>query len=216
VPLEFALTNKWEDCKRICPRPAVVLDCGANIGQTARNLRQAYPEATIYCFEPVQDICDQLVRASAALNIIPVQSAVSDRNGWADINLTASSESHSLLGQLEGFNPLAEHLQVIGSERVRMVRLDDWCPEVDIDPASVGILKMDVQGAELMALRGAENMLQTVRAVLLEVAFVPFYRNCPLFEQIEAFMRGHGFARRALYASVRPDIWGDALYAKVD
>jgi FkbM family methyltransferase len=191
----------------------VVLDCGANVGQSARNLRQAYPDATIYCFEPVRDVCDQLVRQATALNIIPVQAAVSDRNGWVDINLTASSESHSLLDELEGFNPLAEHLRVVGSERVRSVRLDDWCREVGVDPADVGVVKMDVQGAELMALDGAESILRTARAVLLEVAFVSFYRNSPLFDQVESFMRSQGFERRALYTSVRPDVWGDALYA---
>jgi FkbM family methyltransferase len=190
----------------------VLFDCGANIGQTAANLRQAYPHAELYCFEPTRGSLETLKRTAASLNAHAVPLAVGDVNGPADMFLTPSSQSSSLLGYLDRDNPLADAHRVIGTECVRVCRLDDFCDENGIETHRVDVLKMDVQGGELEALRGATRILRTVRIVLLEVAFVAFYRDAPLFEAIESLMRERGFERRWLYGSVRPDLWGDALY----
>ena len=67
----------------------------------------------------------------------------------------------------------------------------------------------------MAALKGAEKILESAKAVHLEVSFVPIYKNCPLFGDIDAFMTKRGYRRHAVYPSDQPHNWGDALYVKV-
>ncbi len=129
------------------------------------------------------------------------------------MNLTTSPEANSLLAYQEG-NPCAKWTEVIGQEEVEVCTLDRWCAEQGIPSERVDILKLDVQGAELQALYGARKLLERTRLVYVEVSFVPIYKDCPLFGDIESFMKECGYRRYAVYPSDQPHNWGDALYVK--
>jgi len=109
---------------------------------------------------------------------------------------------------------------------VQTVRLDD-IKEAD----GADYLKIDVQGAELDVLRGAERLLRTVTVVHVEVEFVPIYRGQPLFADVDRFLRAHGFLfhrfanieGRTLKtvdvghdteAERRQMLWADAVYVR--
>jgi hypothetical protein len=55
------------------------------------------------------------------------------------------------------------------------------------------LLKLDVQGFELEALRGAERVLASVDTVLTECSFVPFYSGQALFDEVRDFLHERGF-----------------------
>ena len=78
--------------------------------------------------------------------------------------------------------------RVVATEQVRTWRLDD-IPEAN----GVTFLEMDIQGAELMVLRNAENRLRDVLVLHLEVEFLPLYKDQPLFSDVERFLRERGF-----------------------
>jgi len=210
---EFSNTTWQQDCKAVVNAADLILDCGANVGQMAEGFRSLYPSATIYCFEPVTSAFVQLQERCAKVRAHPVKKAVADFDGRTDIHLTAGSEAHSLLGFQEG-NPCAQWTRITGSETVEVCTLDRWCDETGIEPQRIDLIKLDVQGAELKALYGARKLLRHVPLVLLEVSFVPIYKDSPLLGEIESFMRENGYRRRALYPSDQPHNWGDALYEK--
>ncbi len=213
LPVTYSSSNWQDDLRSVVRQADVVLDCGANVGQMATAFRRMYPDATIYSFEPVRAVFEQLETRTTELRVHAVRAAVSDESGAVTINLTASPEANSLLGYQQG-NPCARWTGVVGSETVDAITLDDWCAKAGVQPNRVDVIKLDVQGAELRALYGARGLLQSVKAIMLEVSFVPIYKDCPLFGEIEAFMRESGFRQLAVYPSDQPANWGDALYVK--
>ena len=213
LPVDYATTTWSDDLRSVIPNPDVILDCGGNVGQMATAFRRLYPKSEIYSFEPVRSVFCELEKSCKAINVHAVCAAVSDAEGKATINLTASREANSLLEYQEG-NPCAQWTWVVGTEHVEMTTLDGWCAKAGLPPERVDVIKLDVQGAELRALYGAKKLLHTVRAILLEVSFVPIYKDCPLFGEIDAFLRESGYRRFAVYPSDQPNNWGDALYVK--
>jgi FkbM family methyltransferase len=123
------------------------------------------------------------------------------------------------------FQYLAEPMRVVGTLTLQTRRLDDF-PET----AGADFLKIDVQGAELLVLEGAVKSLRDVLVVHVEVEFLPLYKDQPLFGDIDAFLRGHGFAFHTMIpfgrtfkpmvvgndasASVRQILWADAVYVR--
>ncbi len=127
---------------------------------------------------------------------------------------------------LSRFQQLEELTRVVETSRVQTRRLDD-IPEIQ----RIDFLKMDVQGAELDVLRGAERTVAQTVAVHLEVEFVPMYKGQPLFADVDAELRRRGFLLHSLlglcgrtfkplvntqspYAPCRQHLWSDALYVR--
>ncbi len=213
MPVDFSSAHWCDDLRKLVPSPDVVLDCGANTGQTASGLRQLYPGAEIYSFEPVGKVFDELKKTCEPLNVHPINKAVADEDGTTTINLTTSPEANSLLEFQEG-NPCQQWTRVVGTENIVVCTIDQWCQESGINRTRVDVIKLDVQGAELKALAGAKEVLKTAKAVYAEVAFVPIYKNIPLVADIDRFMADSGFRRHAAYPSDQPHHWGDALYVR--
>jgi FkbM family methyltransferase len=95
------------------------------------------------------------------------------------------------LGLFHGFPDWG---RVLHRLEVATVRLDD-VPEA----AGADLLKLDIQGAELMVLRHATARLAEAVVVQAEVEFLPLYCDQPLFGDVDRFMRDHGFAFHRFY-----------------
>jgi FkbM family methyltransferase len=128
-----------------------------------------------------------------------------------------------ILRHLPGF---AEWGTVLRTMEVSTKRLDD-IPEA----AGTDYVKLDLQGGELAVLHGAGRVLDDVLMIHLEVQFVPFYENQPLFADLDQALRRAGFyfhrflpitSRVFLplqvggspYAGLSQQLWTDAIYVK--
>jgi hypothetical protein len=79
------------------------------------------------------------------------------------------------------------------------------------------LIKLDVQGYELEALRGAAKALRSATAVICEVSFRRLYENQALFPDVLAFLGEQGFQLRAFGSSLNPGealVQADALFVK--
>lgn len=74
-------------------------------------------------------------------------------------------------------------------------------------------LNLDIQGAELLALKGAKKYLEYVDLVYTEFSLEELYEGCCLLWQLDDYLRDFGFVRTELS---RPhNSWGDCLYEKL-
>ncbi|MCP5559318.1 MAG: FkbM family methyltransferase [Verrucomicrobiaceae bacterium] len=143
----------------------LMLDIGANFGYYSVRLAKG-TSGTVYAFEPQSEVCGRL-RMNVALNDLQSQVevcelALSDREG------TVCLTSH------EGNTGKASISDEPGE--VPMQRLDAFVKERGI--GRIDAIKMDVEGAELKVLAGAEESLRKWRpALLIEVNPVALARH---------------------------------------
>lgn len=95
------------------------------------------------------------------------------------------------------FHGFPEWGRVLSTELVDTVRLDDL-----EQTRGTEMMKIDIQGAELMVLQNATNRLTTILLVQTEVEFLALYRGQPLFADIDSFLRSHGFMLHRFFPSV--------------
>ena len=127
---------------------------------------------------------------------------------------------------LNHFHGFGEWGRVVSKERIATWRLDD-IEEI----SAIDYLKLDVQGSELPILRNATEWLKQILVIHLEVNFIPFYKNQPLFAELDQTLRDAGFylhtfapiisrvfkpliVNNDVYAGLRQVLWTDAVYIR--
>jgi FkbM family methyltransferase len=196
-----------------------VIDVGAHKGQFALYARARFPDATLYCFEPLDGPRHLLQRVLARDDALHVVAAAAGATpGKARINVSRRDDSSSLLEITHRQAAMFPGTEKDGNVETEVVALDSYFTGRDL--TSPVLLKLDVQGYELEALRGAAGLLARVDSVLVECSFRELYAGQPLFDEVVAWLRGHGFALRAgNLSSTDPDgawVQGDFLFERAD
>jgi|SRR5271157_82161 len=109
------------------------------------------------------------------------------------------------------FQNLPEFCEVVEISEVATVRLDD-VPEA----RGADYIKLDVQGAGGQVLAGAQACLDSVLVVQTEVGFVQIYEGQPLFGDIDATLRAHGFMFHRLSGIEGRTLRGSGFVDRVD
>ncbi|MCE9629973.1 MAG: FkbM family methyltransferase [Planctomycetia bacterium] len=150
----------------------VILDVGANIGRVAEAGLRTYARSEVHCFEPVSATFETLSRRLARFGdrVHLHNFALSDQNGEAVINLTSFHGANSLHPQADLHKRLNPHVRELGTERIRLQRLDDLAGSL---PPFCDIMKIDVEGHELQVLEGGEAFIrERVDTVLIEISLM--------------------------------------------
>lgn len=167
--------------------PRTVIDVGAAYGSFTRLCHGVFPDAYYLLVEPLDEYRPLLEQVTHA---IPSSrywlAAASACNGQMEINVHPDLVGSSLHREVEtgtGVNGVPRN--------VRAMTLDAVVREA----AAPGpfLLKLDVQGAELEALKGAEQTLDECELVVLEVSFFKFFADGPECADIIGCMKHWGF-----------------------
>jgi FkbM family methyltransferase len=180
-----------------------IFDIGANRGDTIAEYRAAFKQATIHAFEPTPELAvslDSRFRNDSKIRI--VNKAIGDREGIA----TFHRMSDDLLNSLLPYQVSDSRYHGVVQERsieVAVTSIDNYCRDNRID--SVHLVKLDIQGAEKLALAGARSMLGSgrIECVYLEICFLPVYENQTLFGDIEDHLTRVGYRLFGIYEMYR-------------
>ncbi len=175
-----------------------VIDIGANRGQFALVTRKCFPDSRIFSFEPLAIPASRFRSVfQKDPDIILHQVAIGPQTGETTIHVSAADDSSSLLP----ISPLQERLfpgtNEICTEMVKIGPLSDYVlPEEIVSPA---MLKLDVQGYELEALQGCEELLDQFSYIYAECSFVELYSGQALADEIIAWLRERGWCLSGFY-----------------
>jgi len=189
----------------------VVLDVGANEGLFAKRLRESGHAGRIISFEPLSTPFTKLREACAAdPGWECVRVAVGANRGTAHINVSANWASSSLLELEERTVAVQPRVRYVGTEECEVATLDDFRGAL-FDATDRIYLKLDVQGYELEALRGAEATLGQVEVLDVELSLVPLYTGGPLKDEVTDYLARRGFELLAAEPSFLDSRNGEVL-----
>lgn len=161
------------------------------------------------------DAIPSKVEQAKARGIPNVYTAVITDKDDEDVifNVSNNVQSSSVL---EFGTHATEHPWVVYVDTLRLksISLPTFFQRNTIDARKYDFWNLDIQGAELMALKGASEYIQYAKAMYLEVNEKELYKGCGLIGEIDAFLETYNFKR--VITNMTPHGWGDALYIRME
>lgn len=167
--------------------PDFIIDAGASTGVWSYAASRVFPQARFVLIEPLLSRYDQSSseRFMGALERLDVcECALGPVDGDGTLRVEGSVYEARLAVGLAAESRDEQHVSVRS--------LDSLASELEL--SGTGILKLDIQGGELDALRGGQDLLATgVDAVVAEVTIDPPRVGMPSYADVDDFMRDAGF-----------------------
>jgi FkbM family methyltransferase len=191
----------------------LVLDVGANVGRYGESLRATGYRGRIVSFEPLSAPFAELAARSAQDPRWDARRlALGEEDGVAEINVAGNVASSSLLPMGARHLQSAPESAYIGTERIDTVRLEGVWDEL-AGPADRVWLKLDVQGYELHALRGAETILDRLEVIQAEMSLQHLYEGDVTWRELLAWLEERGFRLAGLEPGFEDPDSGELLQA---
>jgi FkbM family methyltransferase len=149
------------------------------------------------------------------MNIQVINKAIYNEDRFCSLNITSNTQSSSILnlGLHKKLYPNIikkdENLvdgATLNSEFKNFYNINNF-----------NILNMDIQGSELLALLGANDIIGNLDVIYTEINYDYIYENCALINEIDDYLSKHDFTRFKTKTIKDDDgrpVWGDALYVK--
>lgn len=193
-------------------KPTGVLHVGGHEGNEITTYRAKGISPVVFV-EANPDLAGGLRdRFTSDSDVTVIESAAAEEEGQATFNITSMNQSSSLL-ELKDHAKLYPKIGVEKKITVRTALIDTLLDEAGIEPSTLDFIAMDIQGAELKALKGATGLLKHIKALQIEVNYSELYDGCPLIHEIDVFLEDHGFIR-VMTNTPYSEEWGDALYVR--
>ena len=197
----------------------LVVDVGAHVGQTGKELRRQGYAGRIVSFEPQWEA------------FLELQSAAAHDANWECKHLALGAEAGTMPLHISGFSPSSSLLlmkrthhavwpgsETIRTEPVPVMPLDELAEELNVR-GSRTLLKIDTQGYESQVLAGAMATLPSMQAAYVELLFAPLYDRQAKYYSVMETLEAAGLQFAGLIGPfVNPSsgyvLYGDGLFIR--
>ena len=195
--------------------PTGVFHVGANTGQEAGSYYSNGVQKSIW-IEAIPNVFEQLKHnISGCANALAFNECVSDTDGQiVEFKITDNNGESSSILELGRHKEFYPQVQVVETIKCVTKKLDTLIDENKIDVSEYDFLVIDLQGAELLALKGLKNNLHKINHAYLEVNNDEVYVGCARVEQLDEFLLPYGLKRVQTYWT--GNSWGDAFWTRTD
>lgn len=183
----------------------VIFDIGANVGAYSVPMAKSFPTAKVFAFEPIP-LNYSLILASSRINrlgnLFIIEQCLSDESGTNSFSIAEDSAYSSMID--------TRRKGVSETVSVRTASLQDFCNENDCYPT---VIKMDVEGAEMKVLKGAEAIFSekkiSPRMVMIEL----YDQNLRMFgtsiDEIVSLMNSYGYSPNVIIDGIKKEFLRD-------
>lgn len=226
----YALVHPWEAFQymrrrdtipetciaQYLPSQPIILEAGAHDGTDTLRMASFWPEAQIHAFEPVPGAYNELLARArehpARVHCYPFGLGPSEGKMRMHISgdgSAGSCQSSSLLPPSESHTAEYSFVRFGKHIDVKVISIDEWAKKQGLD--RVDFMRLDMQGYEIEALKGADCTLKSTSAIQLEVSHIELYHGAPLYAEVKDWMAKRGF-RPAVKAVFR--VGGNVLFVR--
>lgn len=201
MPGELSLGRPWEPAttfvfRKVVGPGNVVIDVGAHWGYyTVLAATLCRPTGEVFAFEPHPRnyaLLNKNIAANNLTNVVATRKAASDQNSTAKLLLSSSSMGHSLVHEPEWRPTSSAVRQPI---TVETITLDQFFRSSCICPR---LLKMDIEGAEPLALRGMDHLLSQNPQMTIIAELNPHYLDADAANNLLRKLTSYGFKFMAI------------------
>lgn len=175
-----------------------IIDVGANVGQFGGYMRSLGFKGRIISFEPMKSAFAKLERYSKNDPLWEVHNcSLGERDGHATINISENSVSSSLLNNLPVLTDNAPQAKFVKTEDIQIKKLDTVFGSLNLEGKNIYV-KIDTQGYEDKVLQGAEDSLQYIAGMQIEMSLIPSYEGSSDFKALSSTLENKGFKLTAI------------------
>ena len=149
------------------PNISNILDLGANIGLFSLYFAKLCPSAVIYSFEPVKptyDILKENIELNELNNIVAVNVGISNKECNLELGIPSDRTDLKNVGLYSIHENSSNNGQVL--QMAQFIKLQTYLTEVGI--TSFDIIKMDVEGCELMIIEDNLELFKNSKSIHIE------------------------------------------------
>ena len=182
---------------------------GAHNGKEVEVYKKLFIDSEIHLFEPNKSSFKKLEsKFSNSNNIYLYNFALGNTNEEKTLNISSNFPNTSSILEPHLHKVYYPEINFDDNEVVSLKKFDSLL----ID--NINFMSIDTQGYELEVLKGANEYLNLIDYLIVEINRKYLYKNSPLVKDIDLYLKPFGFIRAVTSYWGKECVWGDGFYIK--